>query len=178
MFGAPFTITPPVGELISIESARSYLRVDGAGMDDELDMIRAAAVDDVEQLTGLRLLDQTVEVIADRFADLATLRVGPVRTVTEIAYRDSAGDDQVVAAEDYELFGAPLEQGIRLAGEASWPTAEAGSIVLTLEVGYGPAADDVPAPLRYAAYAVLRGKFEDRKVDLACLVTNFRFWTA
>ena len=176
MLGAPVTVTPPAGELISAESAKSYLRVDGNALNDEVDLLRAAAVTDVEQLTGLRLLNQTVEVTADCFDDLEQLRVGPVRTVTEIAYRDSAGDDQVVAAENFELFGAPLEQGIRLVGDASWPVAERGSIVLTLEVGYGLTAADVPAPLRFAAYAALRGKFDDRDVDLACLVTNFRFW--
>jgi uncharacterized phiE125 gp8 family phage protein len=174
MLGAPVTITPPTGELIPIESARSYLRVDGDAFDDELGMLSAASVQDLEEMTGLRLLNQTLTVVADTFEDLAQLRVGPVRSVTSIAYEDWLGGEHIVPADSYRLSGAALEQGILPIG--SWPVAAEGSIVLTLEVGYGALAADVPAKLRYAAYALLRGKHEEQPVDVEPLIANSRFW--
>lgn len=174
MLGAPVTTIPPTGELITLDSAKSFLRIDGDTTDIEVEMLRDAAIGQLEQLTGLRLLSQTVAVRADQFADLAHFRVGPIAAVTSIAYVDAAGDGQVMATEDYELFGAPLEQGIALT--AALPTARSGSIVVTLEVGYGESASDVPATLRYAVFALMREKFEGEPVDLDPLINDHRFW--
>lgn len=174
MLGAPITVTPPAAELIPIESARSYLRIDGSALDAEIGMLAAAAVEDLEDRTGLRLLNQTVTVTADCFDDLALFRVGPIRALPSIAYRDAAGADQILAAASYELFGAPLQQGARPVD--SWPVAESGSIIVTLDVGYGAASDDVPAKIRFAAYAILRGKFEGTETDVDSLIANYRFW--
>lgn len=177
MLGAPVTLVAPAGEVITLAQAKTFLRMDGAEQDLEIGIMAAAAVEDVEEQTGLRLLNQTVKVGADRFEDLAHFRVGPIRSVTSIAYRDVAGADQVLAPNRYELFGAPFEQGIRSTGQA-WPAAAAGDgmIQVTLEVGHGALAEDVPAKLRLAAFALLRGKFEDVEVNIEPLITNARFW--
>lgn len=175
MLSAPVTVTPPAGELIPLAEAKAFLRVDGNELDAEIGLMAAAAVEDIEELTGVRCLHQRVRVGAGSFADLAHLRVGPIRAIVSISYRDHTGLDQLLAADLYELFGAPLEQAVRTTGQP-WPAAAPSSIEIVLEVGYGPAAADVPAKLRYAAFASLRGKFEDVAVDIEPLITNFRFW--
>jgi len=177
MLGAATTIIPPEGELIAAEAAKSFLRIDGSELDSEIALTLAAAIEDLEALTGTRLLNQTIEFTADSFAELARLRVGPVREIVSITYRDNAGVGQALAAERYELFGAKLEQGIRPAGTSAWPATKAGEgmIIVRLEVGYG-AAGDVPAKLRFAALALLRGKYEDREVDVEPLIANDRIW--
>lgn len=174
MLGTPVTTIAPTGELIPIASARSFLRIDDLTLDAEVAMLRDAAIDQVEKMTGLRLLSQTVEVTADRFADLAHFRVGPISSVASIAYVDGAGAAQVVPAPDYSLVGAPLEQGIKAA--TIFPAARLGSIVVTLVVGYGINAADVPAALRHAAFAIMREKFECEPVDLGPLINAYRFW--
>ncbi|HEX8585056.1 MAG TPA: hypothetical protein VF680_11665 [Allosphingosinicella sp.] len=178
MFGSPLTITPAAGELIPLPQAKGFVRVDGDELDEELKLFAAAAAQDVEDQTGLRLLNQRVQVSADRFADLEHFRVGPIRAVASIRYRDGAGVEQLLDADRYELQGAPLEQGLRLSPGHNWPTASAvkGAITVVLDVGYGEAAEEVPAKLRLAAYALFRGRFDDAPVDVSALVADYRFW--
>jgi uncharacterized phiE125 gp8 family phage protein len=177
LLGAPVLVTAPTAELITIDQAKAFLRVDGHEQDVEIGMLAAAAVGDVEDDTGLRLLNQTVKVTADSFEDLAHLRVGPVRAIASISYRDAGGNDQVLAPERFELFGGPFEQGVRAVG-SSWPAIGAGGALIEvgLDVGYGDTAAEVPAKLRFAAFAKLRGKFEDVEVDVEPLIANHRFW--
>lgn len=177
MFGAPITVTPPAGELIALDRAKSFLRVDGTELDVEIGMVAAAAVQDLEDMTGLRLLNQRVSVTADGFADLARFQVGPIRAIASIAYRDPAGTEQLLAAERYALAGAALEQGATPVG-GPWPAtrAEPRAITVTLDVGYGAAEADVPAKLKFAAFALMRAKYEQEAVDVGPLIANHRFW--
>lgn len=176
MLGAPVTVTPPASDLISLAAAKSYLRVDGNAFDVELDLMRKAAVADVEQLTGTRLITQVVSVSADSFGELAQLRVGPVQDVVSISYRDADGADQTVDPLVYELLGAALDPGIIRKPGAAWPSAAVGSIKVELTVGYGDDPDDLPSDVHWAAYAALRGKFEQVEVDLSALLVNHRIW--
>jgi uncharacterized phiE125 gp8 family phage protein len=177
MLGSAVTVTPPAGELIPLEQAKSFVRVEGTELDAEIGMMAAAAGTELEKRTGLRLLNQQVKVTADRFADLDRFRVGPVREIASISYRDQAGAEQVLAAELYELFGGYLEQGARPAFGESWPTPAQceAAIAVTLDVGFGEAAADVPPHLRLAAYALFRGKFDGDEVDVDQLIVNDRF---
>lgn len=177
MLGSPVTITPPAAELITTAQAKSFLRIDGDDLDFEVGMMTNAAITDLEAITSVRLLDQTVEMSADCFADLAHLRIGPVTEIASIKYRDVNNGEQTVAAELYELVGAPLEQGVRLI-EGSWPTTRSGRapITIRLDVGYGADAADVPDALKFAAFALLRGKAEGASVDISALIANHRIW--
>lgn len=181
MLSAPVVITPPAGAVIASDEAKAFLRVDGTALDTEIALQIAAAVADLEARTGARLLDQVVEVTADCFAELEHLRVAPIEAVTSITYRDSEGEEQILAAEAYELFGAPFEQGIRGVFGGTWPATDgrSGAIIVRLEVGYGATAADVTAAapqLRLAAFALLRARFEGTEADIDSLIANHRFW--
>lgn len=176
MLGAPVIVIPPAGAVISIEDARTLLRVDGVDLDAEIRLQAAVAEDDIEAVTGLRLINQRVKVLADAFADLARLNVGPIRAVVSIAYRESGGGSALVPEENYELFGAPLEQGVRLVGGASWPAAAAGSIEISLDVGYGATGSEVEPKLQWAAMALLRASFTGTPADIENLIANHRIW--
>jgi uncharacterized phiE125 gp8 family phage protein len=177
MLGAPVLVTPPVGDLIELASAMSFLRVDADELQTEVEVTLAAAIEDIQEMTGLRLLDQTVRVSADRFCDLERFRVGPIRSITSIKYLDTDRVQQTLDASVYELFGSGFEKGVRLKSEQSWPTIEAveAAIEVTLAVGYGTSAD-VPAPLRFAVLAQLRAKFDGQEANLEALLANHRIW--
>jgi uncharacterized phiE125 gp8 family phage protein len=167
MLGAPVLVTPPVGDLIELASAMSFLRVDADELQTEVEVTLAAAIEDIQEMTGLRLLDQTVRVSADRFCDLERFRVGPIRSITSIKYLDTDRVQQTLDASVYELFGSGFEKGVRLKSEQSWPTIEA------VEAG---TSADVPAPLRFAVLAQLRAKFDGQEANLEALLANHRIW--
>lgn len=176
MLSAAITVDALAAEPIGLEDAKRFLRLDGDSLNGDVEMLIGAARGDIEDMTGLRLVEQTVEVRADAFSDFAHLEVGPVVRVVEIRYVDAQGVPQVLEPARYELTGAGLDRAIFAAIGASLPQMRTGrgAIVAKLLVGYGGEGDALPQNLRWAMLAAIRGKFEDRPVDLAPLLVNAR----
>ncbi|HEX7852319.1 MAG TPA: hypothetical protein VF503_01325 [Sphingobium sp.] len=170
MLSAPIVITPPTGEVLALDAVKTFLRVDGPDLDVEIEGYVAAAIVEVEQLTGVRLAPQVVEVRADRFEDLEHLHVGPATGVASITYRDFAGVVLTVDPDDYELVAADLSAGIFASFALHWPDAPhtGGAIKVQLEVGYA----EVPADLRLALLLSIRAKFDGTPCDLFSLTVN------
>jgi uncharacterized phiE125 gp8 family phage protein len=172
MLSAPVIVTPPAELAMTGAEARLFLRVDGNALDAEIDLIVGAAIEDIEATTGTRLIQQTVQVRADTFADLEHLHIGPVSAIAAMSYRDAAGVKQDIDPDALELTGADLDRGIEPIG--AWPSGKASKISVDLVVGYGETGADVPTQLRWAILALIRGKFEDRFVDIEPLIVNRR----
>lgn len=163
---------------VSLETVKQFLKVDGEDQDAEIELTIAAAQADLEATTGLKLIDQSFLVTVDSFSELDHLQVGPVTAIEEIAYDDAAGTEQLLAANVYELFGSGLDRGVRPAFGQSWPTVRPAraAVRAKLRVGYGPDVRSVPTNLRHALLALIRGKLEDRSVDIEPLIVNTRIW--
>lgn len=176
MLSAAINVVAPTAEPIELQDAKRFLRIDGDSLDGDVAMLIGAARGDIEDMTGLRLVEQTVEVRADAFSDFAHLEVGPVVAVAEIRYLDQQGAPQVLEPARYELTGAGLDRGIFAATGATLPQMRTGrgAIVAKLLVGYGGDGDALPQNLRWAMLASIRGKFEDKPVDLVPLLVNAR----
>lgn len=177
MLGEAVTVVAPASEPLTIEDAKRFLRIDTDSLDQDVAMLIGAARGDIEDITGQRLVEQTVEIGADSFADLAHLTVGPVQNVVEIRYVDLAGGRHILPTASYDLVGAGLERGIVPAIGAALPPMRSGrgAIVARLLVGYG-AQDPLPTKLRWALLAVVRGKFEEKPVDLGPMLVNARIY--
>jgi uncharacterized phiE125 gp8 family phage protein len=175
MLSAPTIVTPPAAEPLEIEDAFLFLRLDDAGsLDPEIALIVASAVADIEATTSTRLIEQTVRLHADSFNDLDHLQIGPVQRVEALTYVDELGETVVLPPGAFELTGADLERGIAPIG--AWPTGAARKITVDLVVGYAQSSEDVPAQLRWALLALIRGKFEGKPVDIEPLVVNRRIY--
>jgi len=177
-WSAAVTITPPAAEPIDTETAKVFLRIDGDDQDAEIAVYVAGARAEVERVTSTRLIEQTVELSADSFADLDHLPIGPVISVTSVAFRDSAGAPTTIDSAVYERFGAGLENGIRPVPGATWPGAGTmkGAITVRLVVGYGASIDALPADLVLALYKVLRAEAEGTPAALDEQLVNHRIW--
>ncbi|TCP33270.1 hypothetical protein [Sphingomonas sp. BK235] len=175
MLSEAVTVVSPAAEPVALADAKRFLRVDGDSLDLDVGMLVGAAGLEIEQMTGQRMVEQTVEVRADCFADLSHLEVAPVKRVAEIRYLDPAGVSQVLSPASYDLVGAgTLEGGIVRAIGAALPPimARKGAIVVRLVVGYE--VGKLPPSLRWAVLALTRGKFEEKAVDLGPLLANQR----
>lgn len=194
----------PAAEPLELGQVRQFLRIDAdeTAFDTELGGYMAAVRADAEKITGSRLITQTVELVADCFADLERLPTGPIQSISGLTYLDSAGAIQSLSLDtDYELYGAGLRQGLRPIFGNCWPdeagangaawwrdrcrspggelireNAPRGAITVTAVVGYGADAEALPQDLYVALLLAVRGLFDDRPVDLAQLLANHRVW--
>lgn len=166
MLSAPVRIGAAPAEPVTLDQVKTFLRIDGADLDGELQLIMVAAREDLENQSGLRLMNQVVRVIGETPVDLDHLTVGPVQDIVAIGAVPGAADA-------FELTGADLARGIRPVG--SWPAdLKRGPLAIDLAVGYGAEPSDVPATLRLAVLLLVRQRYDDRPADLDRLLVNYR----
>ncbi len=173
MLSAAETIVAPAAEPISLDQVKTYLRVDGSLFDEELFLLMVAAREDLELFTGLRFMDQVVRVHADAPIFLDHLTVGPARRLVAIGTMAADGTVVPVDPAGFRLTGRELQRGIAPVGR--WPAEfHRSTIVADIAVGYGPDASKVPAALRIALLSMIRGRFDDRPIDMGTLVPGLR----
>lgn len=177
MWTAPITIAAPAAEPIELAAAKEFLRIDlsDTSFDAELVLAIAGIRDEVERITGTRLVEQTLQLGADTFADLLRLPIGPVLRVTEIAYEDRSGAMQIIDPVTYELTGADLDRGLRTRVGQSWPSdarPAAGAIRVTVVVGYEVLPPSIAIPLLRA----VKAEFEGTAIALEPMLVNCRIW--
>lgn len=190
MWSAPVTLTQPAAEPVTIDEVKEFLVIEAEDVlyDQLLARFITSARMQAEAVTGTRLVQQTVRIGASEWFDLEVLPIGPVLSVTSIAYDDTTGTEQLLAAEDWELFGAGLSNGIRRSIGAAWPAAlrRQDAIRVTLEVGY----DAVPEPVATAILIMIADLYAQREsfvvgtiaakvptsMQVEALLANYRIW--
>lgn len=176
MWYPPKVTTPPT-EPITVEDAKRQCVVLHEDDDRLFEGLIAAARDYIEKYTGTMLAPQTVEIKCDSFADLARLPIGPVTSVA-VSYLDTAGAEQTLPEERYELRADGLEAAIVPAYGAQWPVGRPSSrIKVTAEAGY----ESLPASIRHAMLLWIAEAYEQREnaaapgwTALDALLCNYR----
>lgn len=140
---------PPVETPVSVEEAKSWLRVDHDEEDASiLAIINAATaeLDGKDGILGQTLVTQTWRADYDRFPAGTELRLplSPVQSAT-VAYWDADNADQVFA--DYVLLTDYVGAYLSLTAGASWPASYArnDAVRVTFVAGYGDATAVSPA---------------------------------
>lgn len=162
-----FILSGPALEPVTLGEAKAHLRVDHTYEDTLIQSLVTAARLHVETLTGRALIDQSWRVTLDRWPDnrIVALPIGPVGAVTAIRVYDA---DDIVATIDpsaYLLDATGVPARIALRQGVGWPLpgrAIAG-IEIDFAAGYGPAATDVPEPLRRALMMLVAHWYEQRE---------------
>jgi uncharacterized phiE125 gp8 family phage protein len=175
MIGSTVTIVAPTREPVDLEAAKRFLRIDGSAQDDDVSLLIQAAREDLERITGQRLLDQVVRLQADSFDELDQLPVGPVKSIRAVAYGTPGATTTIDPASVY-LTGLGLERGIAAVPGYRLPRTVSGPILVDLNVGYGADPSAVPANLRLALFVLIRSRFDDRQVDIEPLLVNDRIY--
>ncbi len=164
---------------MTLAAAKEYLVIEDDALDGTIEGFITAAAGKIEDTTSTRLVEQTVELLADSFSDLSLLPIGPVLEVAELTYLDPNGAEQPLENSDFELFGAGLERGIRPAFGQRWPSAAKckGAVRVVVSVGY----EALPMPLWLAILQMVGAMFANREepggvpVPIDALV-NHRVW--
>lgn len=161
------TLEPPQDRAVTLEEARQQLRLDGRDEDLLLGAILDAAQAELEQQTGLKLCEQTIELQLEGWEDEITVPVRPC-TVAEIRYTAASGAIVTLPEASYVARRRHGFIRIRPASGKSWPELGTdGLIRITLSAGFGENDPDL-AIARAAILVKSASMFENRE-GAACL---------
>lgn len=160
----PLLIAGPAIEPLTLSQTKIFLKIDGTDDDDLVTTLIIAARLMVEAASNRVLVNQTWRLVLDEWPWDGVLRlpVAPVSSIAAARVFDAAGNPQVVAANVLVLEQGNDPPLIRV----SLPPSPIGRLSRGLEIdvvaGFGPAATDVPAPLRQAVLRLVARWFENR----------------
>jgi len=145
------TIAPAVTP-VTLAEAKAHLRVDHTDEDDLITALVGSATGQLDGWSGILgrcLITQTWRQDMPSFCSVR-LPFPNVQSVT-VAYTDTDGSAQTLAASSYHLVNDAIGGAVVLADGASWPDTDPtpDAVRITLVAGYGLAAD-VPAPIKAA----------------------------
>lgn len=157
-------ITPPALEPVTLALAKLHCREVASVQDDLLTMHITTARQHCEDITGARAITQTWELRLDAFPDGAfTLPGYPLQSVTSIEYLDENGDPQDVDPSTLvvDTFSRPGS----VSCSNPWPATQdtINAVQVRYVLGFGDAAEAVPAAFRSAILLVVGDLFENRQ---------------
>lgn len=161
------TIEPPQDRAVTLEEARQQLRLDGRDEDLLLGAKLDAAQAELEQQTGLKLCEQTLELQLEGWLDEITVPIRP-STVAEIRYTAASGAIVPLPETDYIVRRRHGFTRIRPASGKSWPELGAdGLIKVILFAGFGE--NDADLAIARAAVLVKTASLFENREGAVCL---------
>lgn len=163
IFGDPIRTVAPEAMPVTLDELKAQARVDTADEDAIMAAHLRAAVEMIEQYTGLGLITQTFtqtfsEWPTEKVPDLV-LKRRPVQAVVEVSHLSASGSPEgmplVIDASVYRVIGIGADRTpakIRLGTNQTWPVlfADPEAITVTYRVGYGDDHNAVPELIRHA----------------------------
>ena len=164
-------VTAPTAEPVSLDEAKTHLRVTGNDEDLLIDALIKAARQHVEGRDGWlnrALITQTWDLFLDCFPKSSELPIvvplPPLQSITSITYLDGAGASQTWVVTDYTVDAKSEPGRITPAYGKSYPSTRnvMNAVTVRFVAGYGgPVA--VPGPLKLALGALVAHFYEHRE---------------
>jgi uncharacterized phiE125 gp8 family phage protein len=159
-------LIPPAVEPLSLAEAKSYLRVEHDDEDELIGGLIRAARDYVEMATSRVLITQTWRFVYNAWPLAGWLRLplAPVRQLVAARIYDAANISHAVDTAAFTLDVTAATFGF-----VPWPlpapARKIAGVELDVELGYGPAGADVPAPLRQTIRLLVAESYEKRNLN-------------
>lgn len=157
-------VTPPAEEPVSLEEAKSHLRLEGVDDDAYVAVLIAAARRRCEAYQSRAYITQTWDLYLDGFpAGDIRIPIAPLESVVSVKYKDTAGSMQTLDPSCYVVDTASEPGRISPACGQSWPSTygEINAVEIRFVAGYGAAAD-VPEHIRQAILMTVGDLYEHR----------------
>lgn len=163
----------PQSEPISLEEAKSHLRVDTASDDDYIERLIKSARETVEIETGRALVTQTQIMKMDCFpSGEIVIPNPPLQEISSIQYYDVNGVLQTLDSSSYEVDSDSEPGRVAPTLNSYWPStaAKINSVIITFVAGYPPGSgsptdyvENVPESLKQAICLLIGHYFENRE---------------
>ena len=157
---------PPI-EPISVAEAKAHLRVDGSAEDTLISSLITTSRLHVEAALSCALISQSWAYLLDDWppGGQVTLPMYPIESIDLVQVYDADDNVAIVPPEDYLLDGAGMPPRLVRRNDTAWPAAgrSANGVEIRYTAGYGPAASDVPEPVRQALHLLVAHWYEHRE---------------
>lgn len=149
---------------MTLDEMRKHLKCEESEDDVLIRSIVETCREQVEHVTGRKLVDTTYDQTFDVWADEMLLSYSPLSSVTSVKYYDEDGVEQTLSSSIYDVVTNQEPGRIRLAYNQSWPTHRSQNEAITVRfvAGYGE-ADDVPASLKQAMLLLGSHLYDNRE---------------
>lgn len=154
----------PVLEPVTVAEAKAHLRIDGSAEDMLVGSLILTSRLHVEAALGLALLTQGWTLLLDRWpaGDSIEIPLRPVQSVSAVRVFAASGMVTTLAPQDYLVDTASTPPRLVRTGVWPEPGKAARGIEIDFVAGYGPAAANVPAPIRQALLLLVAHWYEHR----------------
>ncbi|MFZ0353176.1 MAG: head-tail connector protein [Pseudolabrys sp.] len=156
-------LTGPAVEPLSLDEAKTFLRVEHSDDDQVIGALIASARMHVEAQAKIALLTQNWRMVFDCWPHHGRIvvRPGPLRALSAVRVYDINSNPHIV---DTQAFVPDF--GVSTLAFMPWalpvPGRIAAGIELDVAIGFGDAAADVPEPLRQAIRLLVAHWYENR----------------
>lgn len=157
-------VTPPTVYPVSLDEAKEHLVISSQDDNTYVNALIAAATNQVENLTGRKLITQTWKSFYQEW-DEFTLPYGQLQSVTGVYYVDSDGDTNEWTTADYDVDTNSDPGKVKLGYNKTYPTDTLDTnnpIYVQYVCGYGLAAS-VPDELKHAIKLLIAHHYENRE---------------
>jgi len=163
----PTLTTAPATLPVTLAEVKRQMVVD---FDDDDDLITDYITEAVSHfdgyagILGRALINQVWTQTYSKWSRCLRLPFPDVSSVT-ITYSDTAGDDQVVSTDDYEILEDAKSAYVRFKDTFTSPSLEddvAAPISIAITTGYGAAESSVPAGIRSAIKFTVAQWYQNR----------------
>lgn len=172
----PFVlVTPPAAEPLTPAEVENHLRLEAGADLVKVNSLILAARQHVERVTSRALVEQSWELVLDRFPACREIRLakGELRSVTSVKYLDGDGVEQTLDVAQYQVDTVRVPGRIVLAPGASWPATSdrINALRVRFVAGFG-AAVAVPEPIKAAMYLLIGHLYEHRESEVIGTITS------
>lgn len=168
----PVRVAAPVIQPVTRTELKAQLDVTDTDRDALIDGLIAAATsryDGWNGILGISLVEQSWRQDFDAFDRVLRIRLGPVISITSIAYDDANGDPQTIAAAEYAVLSDDRGQFVRFLDSYSFPTLASvtPSLRVTYKAGHANVGIDpnftstVPDGIKQMMFMLIRHWFDD-----------------
>jgi uncharacterized phiE125 gp8 family phage protein len=158
--------TAPAVEPVGLAEAKAHLRVDGSDEDTLIASLVITSRLHVEAATDLALVTQAWSWLFDAWPHGRTVRLPlrPVQSIAAVRVYDASGTATTLDPAAYLLDGTGTPPRLVRQDAAPWPSPGriANGIEVAFTAGFGPAAADVPGPIRQAILQLVAHWYEHR----------------
>lgn len=142
----PKVITPPAQLAVSLDSAITAARANGAGLDAEVEQAVKTATAEAESETHRAFIEQTLRLTLDRFDGPIKLPRPRLISVVHVKFIDQAGQQQTLDPQDYQVDAESEPGYIVPAPGKAWPATalRINAVEVQYVAGYGPDHTSVP----------------------------------
>lgn len=169
-YGIEETGSGTPSEVISTADLKAFLRVTHSDEDTLIEAIREAAIRYVENFCNVRIGDRTAVFYFNSFPDRVELPVGPINSITSVAYATSDSTTATMSSSDYYVTAGrdPLMIGFKNIPSTFSDTYK--KLQVTVDLGYAEAS--VPAAMVHAIKLLVSHMYDQRSPEVIGTITT------